>query len=430
MTFKLALAGVVLMVGTAVAGGSSGEDTGSDAPLGTTDEGSWYDRAKWPHDGDRLETTHFVIFSDSAAIDARREVATVAEQVWAEVLDEFSVEPEMLKFPEGQTKIDLLAYRDPNLQDCQACASYGFLVIYSPDHPHEATWAQYYRTVVKHELVHVLHSLLSGNQGRFDSWFTEGLAEAVTGGVTSGGAIRSLDQLEDLTSTYGRASPIVFKRDFSEDRIHFLYPMFQLAVEYLLDDDGHGRSLDDMRNLIIDVGQGSTFADAFESRMGIGLDDYETRFFDLMDDYLPQHRNPLFRPAWFAILSLIVTALVLGVPALVYRRASTADTEEPGRRASIGFHAGMVLSSVMLLVVFLFGLFEVGTDYEFNNAVFASGRTRAYWTLVGFLAVSVGLMSWAARRWTHRSRLAYLVAPLVLVATLVTLVVVQASFRA
>jgi len=73
-------------------------------------------------------------------------------------------------------------------------------VIYSLDHPRETTWAQYYRAVMKHELVHVLHLLLSGNQGRFDSWFIEGLAEAVSGGTT-GGAIRGLDQLEDLTST-------------------------------------------------------------------------------------------------------------------------------------------------------------------------------------------------------------------------------------
>jgi len=124
--------------------------------------------------------------------------------------------------------------------------------------------------------------------------------------------------------------------------------MFQLVVEYLLDDDGLGRSLVDMRNLIIDVGEGSTFAAAFESRIGIGAHEYETRFFDLMDDYLPQHRNPPFSPVWFAILSLIVTALVLGVPALVYRRASTAEMEQPGRLASIGFHAGMILSSAML----------------------------------------------------------------------------------
>lgn len=422
MTFKLALAGGVLVVGTAVACGPSSEDTETDAPVDAADTDSWYDRANWPHDGDRIETASFVIFSDSAHIDARRKVATVAEELWAEVLDEFSVEPEMLEFPEGQTKIDLFAYRDPNLRDCFGCADHGYLVVYSLDHPHQPTGALY-PAVMKHELVHVLHLLLTGNQGRFDAWFIEGLAEAVSGGTN--GAIRGLDQLEDLTSTYGRANPIAV--NFSEDRIGFLYPMYQLAVEYLLDDDGLGRSLDDMRNLITDVGEGSTFAAAFESRMGVGLDDYETRFFDLMDDYLPQHRNPLFSPAWFAILSLVVATSVLGVPALLYRRASTVEMEKPGRLASIGFHTGMILSSVMLLAVFLFGLFQVGTGYEFNNAVYASGRTRAYWTLVGFLALSVGLMSWAARRWTHRSRLAYFVAPLVLVATVVTLVVVEAS---
>jgi len=288
LTFMFALAGVVLVVGTAVACGSSSEDTGSGTPVGTTDQGSWYDRKLWPHDGDRIETANFVVFSDSAHIDARREVATVAEEAWAEVLDEFSVEPEMLRFPEGQTKIDLFAYRDPNLRDCIACADYGYLVIYSLDHPDQTTWARYYRAAMKHELVHVLHNLLTANQGRFDVWFIEGVAETVSGGTT-GGPIRGLDQLEDLTSTYGRTSPIAFKRYFSEARIR-------------------------------------------------------TRCCKL------------------------------------------------------------------------------------NNAVLASARPRAYWTLVGFLAVFVGSMSWAVRRWTHRSRLAYLVTPLVLVATVLIVVAVQASF--
>ncbi len=51
-----------------------------------------------------------------------------------------------------------------------------------------------------------------------------------------------------------------------------------------------------------------------------------------------------------------------------------------------------------------------------------SGLT--YWILIGYLAVSVGLMSWAARRWAHRSRVAYLVAPLVFVATVITFVAI------
>ncbi|MDH3292994.1 MAG: hypothetical protein OER95_01580 [Acidimicrobiia bacterium] len=430
MAFTLALAGVALVVGSAMACGSPSEETGSSAPVSTTDQGNWYDRALWPHDGERIETANFLVYSDSADIDARREAATVAERIWAEVVDEFSVEPEMLKFPEGQARIDLLTYRDPNLRDCTACADYGYLVIYSPDHPQQTTWAQYYRATMKHELVHVLQGLLTGNQGRFDIWFIEGLAEAVSGGTT-GGAIRGLDQLEDLTSNYGATSPIAFKHSSQisnpEPRNQFQYPMFQLAVEYLLDEDGLDRSVDDIRNLIIDVSEGSTFAGAFESHMGISLDEYETRFYDLMDEYLPQHRYPLFTPTSFAILSLFVTALVLGVPALAYRQASIADGEEPAKPALIGFHAGMILSSALLLVVFLIGLFDVGTNYKLNNAAYAAGRTRAYWILVGFLALSVGFMSWAVRRWARRSRLAYLIAPLILVASVVTNAAVATS---
>ena len=68
----------------------------------------------------------------------------------------------------------------------------------------------------------------------------------------------------------------------------FHYPIFRLAIEYLLDENGGGRSLEDMRNLITDVSEGSTFAAAFETRVGMSLDDYEAGFFDLMDSYLPQ----------------------------------------------------------------------------------------------------------------------------------------------
>jgi hypothetical protein len=64
--------------------------------------------------------------------------------------------------------------------------------------------------------------------------------------------------------------------------------MFQPAVEYLLDDDGLDRSLDDIRNLIIDVSDGATFAAAFDRHMGMALNDCEAQFFGLMDEYLPQ----------------------------------------------------------------------------------------------------------------------------------------------
>ena len=66
------------------------------------DEGSWYARNAWPHDGNPIESTNFVVYSDAASLEARREVATVAEDVWAELLDELSIEPGLLRYPEGR----------------------------------------------------------------------------------------------------------------------------------------------------------------------------------------------------------------------------------------------------------------------------------------------------------------------------------------
>ena len=52
-----------------------------------------------------------------------------------------------------------------------------------------------------------------------------------------------------------------------------------------------------------------------------------------------------------------------------------------------------------------------------GSAVYASARTRAYWSLAGYLLLSVGLLLWAVHGWSRQSRSAFLVAPLVLFAT-------------
>ena len=72
-------------------------------------------RNAWPHDGIPIESTNFVVHSDAARVEARHEVATVAEDVWAELVDELSIEPGMLRYPEGQDKIEIYAYHDCGL---------------------------------------------------------------------------------------------------------------------------------------------------------------------------------------------------------------------------------------------------------------------------------------------------------------------------
>ena len=67
---------------------------------------------------------------------------------------------------------------------------------------------------------------------------------------------------------------------------NYYYPIFQLAVDYLVDAKGHAKSLRDVRDLFLDISVGVAFATAFENRLEISIKEYEVRFFDLMIDYL------------------------------------------------------------------------------------------------------------------------------------------------
>ncbi len=391
------------------------------------DSGSWYVREPWPHDGRPVETESFVVYSDAASMEARREVAEVAEGVWAELLDEFSIVPGMLRHLEGDEKLDVYAYRNYDPQRWEARAYPGGLIVRSPDNEQQQIGGNRLAPVLGHELVHVLQWLIAGPYGNpVDVWFIEGLPEAVAGG-TAGGAVRGLDELEDLTAQYGTISPISVKTYSQianpEAGEHFNYPMFQLAVEYLLDADGYGRSPADVRDVWIDVAEGTSFEAAFENRMGTSLDDYQREFFDLMEGYLPQYRNPLFSPVGFALLSAVVTVVVIGLPAVGYRRwrqglgTGPIDVARRGRVARIGFHSEMAVASTIIIAFFLGVLFVVGTENELNNTMYSSARTRAYWVLSAYLLTSVGLVAWSLHRWVDQSRFAFLVAPLVIVAT-------------
>jgi hypothetical protein len=64
------------------------------------------------------------------------------------------------------------------------------------------------------------------------------------------------------------------------------YPMFGLAVEYLLDAKGRGRTLLDVKNMLTDMGRGASFSSAFQTYMGISVDAYRAQFYDLIEGFL------------------------------------------------------------------------------------------------------------------------------------------------
>jgi hypothetical protein len=393
--------------------------------------GSWYVRNAWPHDGSPIESTNFVVYSDAASVEARHEVAAVAEDVWAELLDELSIEPGMLRYPDGRDKIDIYAYHDYDPQDWGGRAYYGGLLVWSPDHDQRRTGNNRLSPVVKHELVHVLQWLITGGESRpVDTWFIEGLPLALAGDTT---AIRGLDQLDRLTAEYGSTSPISIKSysqitspDAGE---HFHFPMFHLAVEYLMDDHGQGRSLADMTGMLIDVDEGASFEASFENRMGLRLENFENEFFSLMSAYLPQYRNPVFAPVGFTLVSALVVVLVGGAVAVGHRRwrlaaaSGNIDQARPGPAAQTGFYSELTFASAIVIVFFLGVLFALGTEDALYNAAYAPVRLLAFSILASYLLGSIVLLLWAVHQWAQRSRSAYLVAPLIIGATGATILV-------
>jgi hypothetical protein len=336
----------------------------------------------------------------------------------------------MLRYPPGRDKIDIYAYHGYNPQDWGGRAYYGGLLVWSPDHPQRQSGINRLSPVVKHELVHVIQWLITGGESKpVPTWFVEGLPLALAGDARF--SIGGLDQLDRLTAEYGTINPIAVERysqiTDAEAGEHFYYPMFGLAVEYLMDEEGPGGPPTAMRDVMIDVAEGTPFEDAFEQRVGLRVDDFENEFFGLMDAYLPRYRNPVFSPAGFALISALVIVFVTGVLAFGRRRwqlatAPSSDRPAPGRPARIGFYSEITITGGFVIAFFLGALFTVGTEDVLANPAYTPYRLLAYWSVVGYLLGSTALLLWAIHRWSRRSRAAYLVAPLILAASAATIV--------
>jgi hypothetical protein len=260
--------------------------------------GSWFQTGfKWPHDGNPFESVNCIIYSDGASSDSRQTLAQYAEEALSEIKHLFEIESnDIFLFPPGQEKIDIYTYKLRFPRGWGGWGYYGGFLIYSLDHPGRQelghTEPKMHIPVIAHELTHVVQSLLIGDDSPslIDVWLTEGLAEAVSGG-TAEGRITNLDQMNKLRQKYGWSlNPIKMHLyeypDVDWIIYDYYYPMFQLAVEYLVDVNGHGKSFNDIKNLFMDVSVGVPFPTAFKNRFGMSLLEYEVQFFDLMNNYL------------------------------------------------------------------------------------------------------------------------------------------------
>ena len=448
LTRQLAVAlGGLLLAGVVSGCSQSSPQSERPDPTQMVDNGSWYSRGQqWPHDGEPFVSESFVVYSDGASLDARQRLAALAEEVWVEVVDEMGVDPAtMFRFPAGQDKIDLYANRHNVLEGGGARAYYAGLIIASFDNDiGESTNVSVVRITLKHELVHVAEALLKGrfvgdvavdDPGRMPVWFSEGTAEALSGGTT-GGAPRTLDQVNNLITRWGRSNPTAWRvdRPLSEldpgEYSDYYYPMAQLAIEYILDADGLGRSPKDLAAVMFDMGDGVSFASAFETHIGISESDYETQFFARIDTYLPQSELPL-KAIGLGLLSLLAASLMGGSLIWGFQHWSTGATE-PGatggpvwsNRARRGFV--VEISGVAIFVVGFVALllFQI----TFADLSVSAQRTPGYVTTAVYLVASAGILMWAIRLWAHRLRSAYLIPLLVSLATGITILAIETIF--
>lgn len=391
---------------------SSGFEPGY--PQDMVASGSWYARETWPHDGRPVESEHFVVYSDAAAPETREQTAEIAEELWPGLLIRFEVDESDLVFPPGRDHIDIYVYKNRYPDRWGMRAYYGGLIAWSLDHDTRPTDREDYAPVIEHELVHVLETLLKGRDSTIepmvDTWFSEGLAEAVVGG-SSGGPVRGRDQLAGLLDAHDAQNPIALKRDswyVADSEFH--YPMFQLAVEYLLDPEGGGRSLGDARDLFIDMADGTTFEDAFAVHMGMPLDTYEAEFFALIDGYLPAYRNPLFTPLGVTLLA----AGIFGSVSLVLATSGRRNRRHASALARTGFYSSTALGGIVAAAATFGILLILGIAGNLYNESETAGRHMASWLTVMWFVAALAALVWVQRRWGRGSRLAYLGLPIVL----------------
>jgi len=173
--------------------------------------------------------------------------------------------------------------------------------------------------------------------------------------------------------------------------------------------------------VMLDMGEDVPFAEAFEDHIGISQSDYETQFFTLMDGYLPQSEFP-FEAAALGLVSLLAAAVMSGSVVWGLRHwpadaAASLQTEVPlsTRRACRGFVAEVAAFALIAVGFVALALFSIG----FDELPVGANRALLYAVTAGFFVGSAAILMWAIRSWGGRSRLAYVIPPLVIVAAFI-----------
>jgi hypothetical protein len=235
------------------------------------------------------------LYSDASSDSVKSIMHERAVNAFADVKSLMGIQDHAIfTFPPGRTKVDVYANR-LNTEYYGGFAYYGGAIVLAYDHPGYQPNQPWAANELDHEVFHVVETLLegSGHLGAY-VWFREGIADYYAGTDL----ITSVAEMEAWLATRrhlpGGGNPVLIRmwEDFPAEveavRGQGLwYRMFELAVSYLMDEDGLNRSYLDVKALFLELsGDTSRFPEAFERHMGISLQEYEEGFFEIIREFL------------------------------------------------------------------------------------------------------------------------------------------------
>ncbi len=256
-----------------------------------TEDGSWviYSPYKWSHDGQPYRSVYCDVYSDGASAAMKEKAGKFADAMFLEVLDLFDfTQFEDLRYPPGDEKVSV--YINRHHEESIAAAYWGTIIItirasdFNTNH---------YAYLFKHELAHEFEFLIEGvvNLGTH-LWFLEGIAIYVGGGLNSITTVADLDDWIAQNAHFpNQGNPISIHTwtDWPEGSDwHGYCTVFDVVVKYLLDENGLGKSTQDVLNLFYDIRNGGTFEPAFEEHFGLSVTTLEEEIFDRLRAYLSQ----------------------------------------------------------------------------------------------------------------------------------------------
>ncbi|GEM_PF-2503138 len=259
--------------------------------------GSWTSHTpyQWTHDGKPLVGKNCIIYSDAAKEEAKLFISEKAEFSFTNLKDLLQIDDNnIFVFPPGTNKLDFYANRF-NLEYQGGFAYYGGALVISPDSPMYRPLEGWCANQVEHEMMHEIEYLIEARPPSLmtDVWFREGLADYYAGNSEITDVERLNAWLVTRISLPGGGNPIKihswndFPLQVQQTKSQYQwYPMFELAVRYILDKNGYGKSMTDIKNLFLNLRSTNSFSHSFERMTGTTLENYENDFFNLILQFL------------------------------------------------------------------------------------------------------------------------------------------------